>query len=129
MSPMKKNVSEAEMRILNVLWEHGPATAREVREQLKAKANLAYSTVITLLQRLEVKGAVTHTKSERGKAFVFHPVTKPEQVRERALGSLIKNYFDDDPVPLFSTLVRSKPLSEKEIKQLRSILEEAEADQ
>lgn len=125
MSPTKRNVSEAEMRILNVLWEHGPATAREVRERLLAKTKLAYSTVITLLQRLEIKGAVTHTKSERGKAFIFHPVMKPEQVRQRALASVIKHYFDNDPVPLFSTLVKTNPLSKEVIKQLRDILDEA----
>ncbi|RJP26480.1 MAG: BlaI/MecI/CopY family transcriptional regulator [Candidatus Omnitrophota bacterium] len=118
------SVSEAEMEILRVLWERGPSTAKQVREHLPRRDDPAYSTVITLLQRMEAKGSVGHEKSGQGKAFVFHTLLKPEQVRKQAVRSLVKRYFENDPIPVFAALVESKKLSGDEIRQLQDMLDD-----
>ena len=116
------NLSGAELEIMRVLWKLGPATAKDVQSRMPKGKDPAYSTVITLLQRMEAKGAVTHTKSGQGKAFVFHPALKPEQARKLALRTGVKRYFQNDPVPVFATLVENRKLKPDEIEQLRDIL-------
>ncbi len=127
MAKEQVNISEAEMEILQVLWEHGPITARQVLEKTPKGRNPAYSTIITLLQRMEAKGVVRHTRSDKGKAFVFHAEIKPEQVRKNAVRSLLKRYFQDDPLTVFSTLVRTQKLNAEEIQKLRAMLDELES--
>jgi len=98
-------VTQAELEILDVLWQHGAGTARHVMEHLSRK-KVAYSTVITLLQRMEAKGAV---KSRKGD-----------------VKSLLKEYFQNDPLTVFSTLVETKKLKAEEIEQMRALLDELE---
>ncbi len=122
---MKKyRVSSAEMDILRILWENGPLTAKQVREKLPRHDEVAYSTVITTLQRMEAKGTVGHEKSGQGKSFLFSPQVKPEQVRKQAVRTLLHKYFDNDPIPVFATLVDTKKLKQNEIEQLKAMLDE-----
>lgn len=119
------SVPSSELKVLNVLWENGPSTAREVWDRLQPTDQYAYSTVITLLRRLEEKGAVRHAKSNRGKAFIFHPILKREQARNRAVRAVMKRYFEDNPASLVAALVDSRNLTPEDIAELRALLDRA----
>jgi len=68
------NLTEAELRLMHVIWEKGSATVAAVADALRDKPELAYNTVLTTLRILEHKGYLRHTKSEEGRAFVYHPL-------------------------------------------------------
>jgi len=118
-------LTDSEMELMDILWQQGPHTARQVMEKLSHK-QLAYSTIITLLQRMENKGALTSRKGDVGKALIFEPAVKPGQVQKQAVKSLLQRYFQNDPITVFSTLVETKKLKPGEIEQIRSMLDEME---
>ena len=83
--PRKKSphLTEAELRLMQVLWDRGPSTVTEVLEALPAKPALAYSTVITTLRILETKGYARHTKD--GRAFHYEALVGRQDARRNAL--------------------------------------------
>ena len=80
-----------ELECLKVLWRSGEATVRDVRQAL-ASRNLAYTTVMTVLERLEKRGSVTRRK--RGRSFLYTPKVTRETVRGFALNELIEGLFE-----------------------------------
>ena len=72
-------LTEAELRIMNVLWERGSATVHEVLQALPAKPALAYNSVLTIVRILEKKGYVKHVKDKDNRAHVFIPASGPER--------------------------------------------------
>ncbi len=119
---------ESELQILEILWERGACTGREIRETLAQSRveTLAHSTVMTLLQRLEKKGHVQKTGDQVGKAFVFQAKLKPERAQKHFLKKYLSRFFGNDLVPLFSWLIESEDLSLEDISQIRTLLEEQE---
>src|SRR5262245_56777440 len=84
-------LGRVQLRIMQVLWDRGQATAREITDALNASEAIAHSTVQTLLRKLEDKGAVGHQVSER--TFVFRPLVRPEKVLRRATRDLVDRLF------------------------------------
>jgi BlaI family penicillinase repressor len=121
-------LSDIEMEVLQALGEHGPSTARQVKRHLPRGGDLSYSTVITVLRRMEAKGYVGHTKAKSGKAFVFHAKLEPDQIRRSVIGSMVKRYFQDDPIPVIAALVETRGLRPDEIEEMRKLLNGMEED-
>jgi BlaI family transcriptional regulator, penicillinase repressor len=101
-----------ELECLQVLWKLHEANVRDVREALAARRNLAYTTVMTLLERLVRKGAVARRKS--GRSFLYAPVLEREALRRIAVRQLVDAFFDGSPGELAAYLRRpqSEPLQE-----------------
>ena len=85
-------LTDAEARVMGVLWQRKTATVADVVNSLKAQYALSYSTIQTMLRILEQKGYVAHQKVAR--AFVFQPVVDERQARRRAVKHLISRLFD-----------------------------------
>lgn len=81
-----------EMECLNALWRLGEANVREVREQLSPRRKLAYTTVMTLLERLARRGRVARKK--QGRAFRYVPAASREEMQRLAVAELVGLYFD-----------------------------------
>jgi predicted transcriptional regulator len=126
--PRRPAVSETELEILKVLWEHGPGTVREVNELLGARGrDWAYTTVLTLLHRLEAKGVVSSDKS--GLAHVFRPaVTRKKLIRER-LKNLANQFCAGTATPLVQALVEGQRFTAEEISHFRRLLDTLEENQ
>lgn len=126
--PKDLRLPDSELQILEILWERGASTVREIREILARKRgeSLAHSTIMTLLQRLESKGHIQKTNDRVGKAFIFEAKLKPERAQKHFLKKYLSRFFGSDPVPLFSWLIESEDLSLDEIVQIRALLEERE---
>ena len=118
--------SDTELEVLKVLWELGSATVREINEVLKGrKRRWAYTTVLTLLTRLEAKGYVESDKS--GFAHVFRPRVSREKLLRQRLSGLAEELCEGTAAPLVHALVGGRRFSPEEIEGFRRLLDELEA--
>jgi predicted transcriptional regulator len=115
-------LTDAELRLMDVLWERGQATVSEVVEALPSDVPLAYSTVLTTLRILETKGYLRHTKD--GRAFIYRPVVDREQARESAVKHLLGRFFENSPELLMLNLLESNQVAPEELKRLRERIDE-----
>jgi predicted transcriptional regulator len=122
----RTSISETELEVLKVLWENGPGTVRALNELLRRQGRRwAYTTVLTLLQRLEAKGYVFSDKS--GVAHVFRPaVTRDKLLRER-LKDLANQLCEGTATPLVLALVEGQRFTADEINQFRQLLDQLES--
>jgi predicted transcriptional regulator len=111
------NLTDAELRLMEVVWEKGEATVSEVVDGLEADVPPAYSTVLTTLRILENKGYLRHTKE--GRAFVYRPAIEREKARESAISHLLRRFFENSPELLMLNLLEGKKISVKELERLR----------
>jgi predicted transcriptional regulator len=116
------SLTDAELRLMDILWEKGTATVSDVVDSLPKNPPLAYSTVLTTLRILENKGYVLHTKD--GRAFVYHPVVGRDQARESAVTHLLRRFFEDSPELLMLNLIDGKKIDAEELARLRKRIEE-----
>ena len=116
-------VSPAETEILQLVWRLGSATVQDVCEALPEKRSVTYATVQTLLRRLEKKGYVKH--DVKGKAHLFCPAVKREDVIRRTVSDFVDRLFGGDPVPLLMHLADHSKLKDDDIKRLNKLIEES----
>ncbi len=121
------NLGPAELDILQMLWERGASTAREIREAIEPHRPLAHASVATILNRLHQKGLVEFRKADRGKAFLYEARHEQEHVQSSAVKKFARRLFAGDAVSLVSALVETEPLSPRQIQELRRMLDEQEA--
>jgi predicted transcriptional regulator len=116
-------LTDAELRLMEILWRMGPATVNDVADALPKDPALAYSTVLTTLRILETKGYLKHTKD--GRAFLYEAVVPREQACESAVAHLLRRFFENSPELLVLNLIDARKISAKELKRLRKRIEEA----
>ena len=114
--------SDAEWQIMKALWRCQPATVRDLIEQLPPGVDWAYTTVKTMLTRLESKRAVSEHKNKN--VSVYKALISPEIARRSALSGLLNQAFDGAMEPLLHFLVRERKLTKKERRQLVQLLAE-----
>jgi len=121
-------VSEAELGLLEALWEEGPASPAELLERARARGarRRAYTTVQTLLHRLHAKGYVS--RERRGTASVYAARRSREEVLAQHVDDLARRLCDGLATPLVQSLVRTSRLSADEIARLRRVLAHAERE-
>ena len=110
---------DRELEVMEVLWERGSATVAEVRDALDEQ--MAYTTVLTVLRRLEDKGYVS--RQEAGRAHRYFPAIERQAARESALQRLTRRLFNGSPELLVTHLVSHKRLSPAQIRRLREMLD------
>jgi predicted transcriptional regulator len=111
-------LSNAETRILEQYWKLGTASVREILESLPEKERVAYTTLQTLVYRLEQKGALRRVK-KIGNAQLFEPAINQSQYRRRILRDLL-NLFGGSPRLLVSNLLETGTLTLQDLKALQS---------
>lgn len=112
------SLGDRELDVMSVLWEIGDGTVAEVRERLPA--DLAYTTVLTILRKLETKGLLRH-KIE-GRAHRYIPRVAQKNARRTVLGRLIDKLFDGSPEQLLAHLVDDHNLTPAQVKRMRERL-------
>jgi BlaI family penicillinase repressor len=119
------SVSEAELEVLKVLWEQSSGTVREINAVLlKQGRQWAYTTVQTLLHRLESKGHVHSDKS--GSTHVYRATISRDDLLSSRLRDLADQFCDGTASPLLLALLGDSRLTADEIKQLRKLLDRLE---
>lgn len=112
--------TKRELDVLSILWKAGSGTVTEVREQLTDE--LSYTTVLWVLQTLEQKGYVSHTKE--GRSYRYHPVLAPEETGRGAIGRILDKIFHGSAEFLLAQLVQERKLSNEELTRMRALLDE-----
>lgn len=116
-------LSDTELEVLKVLWELGAGTVRQINEVLRErKRRWAYTTVLTLLTRLQAKGYITSDKSEL--AHVFRPSVSREKLLRQRLSHLADNLCEGTALPLVHALVEGQRFTAEEIAGFRRLLDE-----
>ncbi len=109
-------------KVMDVLWERQEATVADVREALATRRKTpAYTTVLSVLQKLTQSGWVTH-RSE-GRTYVYSPARSQDQARASSVSQLIDRVFRGDPVEAFQTLLSHQELDDAQIEELRALID------
>jgi predicted transcriptional regulator len=118
-----QNLTEAELRVMRVLWNRKQATVGDVLESWEGERTPAYNTVLTILGILERKGYVTHTRE--GRAFTYLPLVEQREARQSALSHILHRFFDDSRELLVLDLLDQEETNAAEVRRLRELLKEA----
>ena len=119
-------LTDAELRVMNVLWTRGRASVGEVVDGMPERRKPAYNTALTILRILERKGYVSHEKE--GRAFIFVPEVDRGQERRRALSHMLGRLFDNSPLQLVSDLLGHERIDAEELRRVRELVDNAPAD-
>jgi predicted transcriptional regulator len=117
-------LTEAELRIMNVVWEKGKATVAEVSAELAPELGLAYNTVLTTMRILETKGFLRHAKPKDARAFVYRPLVGRVDATRHAVRQLLRRFFDDSPQSLVLNLLEDEALDAAELENIRKLINE-----
>ena len=113
-------LGRVQLQIMQVLWDKGRATAREITETLSATQPIAHSTVQTLLRGLEEKGAVKH--EAEGRTFVFYPLVKEDKYKDSATRDFIERVFGGSAGAVVAHLLKNEKVSREEIDEIRKLI-------
>ena len=119
-------LTEAELRLMDVLWAQGDCTVTDVVAAL-GDPPLAYNTVLTTLRILETKGYVKHRAV--GRAFVYAPKVGQEEARSNVIDYVVSRFFDNSPRALMLKLLDADSLDEREVKRIRALLDRAAGEE
>ena len=124
MPPRKsETLTQAELRLMEVLWQKGSATVQEVLQALPRKA-LAYTSVLTTIRVLENKGYVKHVKD--GRAHIYIPLMKRKEATRLEIGHLARRFFKNSQELLVLDILADNGVDEDEMARLRQLLKRGE---
>ncbi len=124
MTSDKHHLASLQLAIMQVLWEHGEATVAQAREALQSERPLAYTTVATMLSKLEAKGHVRHRAERR--VHVYRPALKQEQVRKYMVTDLANRLFRGDVTEMVGQLLDGCEITPEELARLKQLIREKE---
>jgi BlaI family penicillinase repressor len=110
-----------ELQIMNVVWDRGKATVHDVKNAL-SRRKPAYSTILTMMRKLEAKGYLEHEVD--GRTYVYRPLISQQAVRQGVLGDLVERLFEGSTSLLLTSLVEQNRISKNELRQIRKLIEE-----
>ncbi|PYT78590.1 MAG: CopY family transcriptional regulator [Acidobacteria bacterium] len=116
--------TEAELELMNILWERGPSTVQGVVDYLPPGRPLAYTTVQTVLNVLHRKGSVR--RKLRGRAYHYEPAVSRLDAASTALRDLTRKLFGGSAEELILAMVKSRQLSRQKLSDLRKLVEDAD---
>ncbi len=120
-------IPKSEFQILQQLWEIGPASIREIHESLPEDKRPAYTTVQTLVARLEQKGAISRVKKV-GSAYIFRAAFSKQSVQKRLVNDLL-DLFGGAAVPVMSHLIDAGKLTLADLKEAEERLARKKSQQ
>lgn len=127
MPPSKSvTLTEAELRLMDVLWLKGPSTVQQVLEGLPRKSQLAYNSVLTTIRILEKKGYVRHIKD--GRAHVYRPMVEQAEASRSEIRHLAHRFFKNSHEMLVLNILEDRGVDAEELKRLRRLLEQTQPD-
>jgi predicted transcriptional regulator len=119
-------LTEAELRLMDVLWEQGPSTVQRVLEALPGESPLAYNSVLTTIRILEKKGYVRHIKD--GRAYIYRALIEREEASRSEIRHLAHRFFQNSREMLVLNILEERGVDAEELSRLRQLLEETRPD-
>ena len=125
MPPRQSEIlTEAELRVMKVLWEKGSGTVQQVLDSIEEKPALAYNSVLTIIRILERKGYLKHVKD--GRAHVYAPVVRQEEATRSEIRRLANRFFGNSREDLVLNILEERGIDADELARLRKMLERSE---
>jgi predicted transcriptional regulator len=124
--PPKKSptLTEAELRLMKILWARGESTVNEIAAALPKKNTLAYNSVLTTIRILEQKGYVQHRKE--GRAFYYVPLVAEEEAGSSEVRLVLSRFFGNSREKLMLSLLGDDDVTPEELQRLRDAIQKAE---
>jgi BlaI family transcriptional regulator, penicillinase repressor len=120
-----ETLTEAELRIMQVLWQRESGTVQQILDGLPPHPALAYNTVLTTIRILERKGYVGHDKD--GRAHIFRPTVQRDEASRSEIRHLVNRFFRDSHEDLVLNILEDRGIDPAEIERLRLMLESVES--
>jgi BlaI family transcriptional regulator, penicillinase repressor len=118
-------LTEAELRVMKVLWERGASTVQQVLDSISQKPALAYNSILTTIRIMEKKGYLEHSKD--GRAHVYVPLVRKEDASRSEIRRLVSRFFGNSQEDLVLNLLEDQGISVEELRRLRKMLDRGEA--
>jgi predicted transcriptional regulator len=116
------DLGELQRAVIEVVWELGEASVHQVRKQLALKKKLAYTTVLTAMQKLEKAGWLQHRNE--GKTYIYIPTRTREEAGAKSVRKFMERMFDGNALMMFQHLMHQSKLSDSELRELRKMIDE-----
>jgi predicted transcriptional regulator len=109
-----------ETQIMNVVWKRETATVHDVRDAFGGGRKPAYSTILTMMRKLEAKGFLEHAVQDR--KYVYRAVIDQQRVRRSVIGDLVQRLFDGSPALLVNSLLQQDSVSDEEMGEIKKLI-------
>jgi BlaI family transcriptional regulator, penicillinase repressor len=119
-------LTEAELRVMKVLWERGSGTVQQVLDSIEERPALAYNSILTTIRILERKGYLEHIKD--GRAHVYAPVVRQADASRSEIRHLVSRFFKDSQQDLVLNILEDQGIEPEELNRLRKMLDRSEKD-
>ena len=120
--PATYRLGDLQLKIMKALWERGEASVGDVLQALGPRAGLAYTTVATMLRKMEGRGLVRH-RSE-GRRFLYRPAVSPDAVTRSMADDILERLFEGRLADLLSHLLSTREVSREELRELERLIAE-----
>jgi len=124
--PKSITLTEAELKLMDVLWEKGELAVKDVVDALPDRSAPAYNSVLTILRILERKGYVRHRKE--GRAFVYRTVVARQEARAGAVQHLVRRFFENSHEALVLSLLEDEAIDHQDLERLRKAIDDSRKD-
>lgn len=122
----KINLSDGEWKLMNLLWQNPPKTITQLTKEMEDVTGWKRNVIITMLKRLEAKGAICHEEGERAK--LFYPAVEQERAALKETKGFLNRVYQGSLSLMVNTMVNSRELSDQDIDDLKAILQKAEEE-
>ncbi len=117
-----RRIGDLQLKILQLLWEHPDASVREVHAGLGGESKYAYTTIATMLKKMEARKLVRHRMEDR--KFVYSPLVKEEVVARNMTSHLLERVFEGRLADMVTHLLQTREISRCELDELEKIIAE-----
>jgi BlaI family penicillinase repressor len=115
-------LGDLQLKIMKVLWERGPIAVAEVHEALGQEIELAYTTVATMLRKMEARGLVKH--DHEGRRFIYEAAVAPDAVTRSMADDILERLFEGSLSDMLSHLLSTREVSRDELGKLERLIAE-----
>jgi predicted transcriptional regulator len=120
-------LGDLQLRIMRIVWKRGEATVAEVMDELGRTSQLAYTTVATMLRKMEARGLVQHRVE--GRTFIYMPLVGEDQVSRKMTDHLLERLFQGSLSGMVSHLLSTHEISAHELTELERLIAERKRGQ
>ncbi|HEX3985120.1 MAG TPA: BlaI/MecI/CopY family transcriptional regulator [Acidobacteriaceae bacterium] len=113
--------TEGELELLGILWEKGPATVRDLHQEIGVRRGVGYTSVLKLLQIMTEKGLVE--REESGKAHIYRPAASQQETQDQMVRDMSERLFAGSAAQLALHALALEPVSDRELEELRNLIE------
>jgi len=126
-NPPPKRLGDLQLRIMKVIWEQGSVTVNDVQKALLPEKELAYTTVATMLRKMEAKGLIRHDVQDR--TFIYQALVKEASISKSLAGDLLDKLFEGSLTGMVSHLLTAREVSGEELEELEQLIQTKKKEQ